>query len=252
MPAMDYSRIADLYDSYVRVDLDVPFFLEYAKQAENVLELMSGTGRLSVPLAQAGVSLTCVDLSPEMLAYLRQKAYQQELSFDVVRADVAELDLGKTFDLILLPFNSFGEITAPAAQQKTLAAIRRHLAPGGKFICTLHNPPARLKTVGQGLKLRGKFTDPDRVILLWSEESYDPDSQLVTGMQFVEVYDAAGVLVEKRFVEISFSLLPPKDFEAMAAEAGFKVVERFGDYQRSPFDPETSPFVIWALAAAKF
>ena len=249
MPAMDYSRIADLYDSYVRVDLDVPFFLEYAKQAENVLELMSGTGRLSIPLAQAGVNLTCMDLSPEMLAYLRQKAYQQGLSFDVIQGDVTEMDLGQTFDLILLPFNSFGEITEPETQQKALAAIRRHLAPGGKFICTLHNPPARLKTVGQGLKLRGKFNEPDRIILLWSEENYNPDSGLVNGMQFVEVYDAAGVLVEKRFVEIEFSLLTPTVFETMAEAAGFRIVKRFGGYGGAPFDADKSPFVIWELSA---
>jgi len=246
---MDYSRIADLYDSYVQVDLDVPFFLDYARQAENVLELMSGTGRLSVPLAQAGVNLTCVDSSPEMLAYLRQKAYQQELTYTVVQSDVTEMDLGQTFDLILLPFNSFAELVEPEAQRKALAAIRRHLAPGGTFICTLHNPPARLQVVGQGLKLRGKFTEPDRVILLWSEESYDQSSQLVNGLQFVEVYDAAGVLVEKRFVEVNFFLHQPADFEALLASAGFRIVNRFGDYQRALFDAEKSPFTIWELAA---
>ena len=232
MPAMDYGRIADLYDSYVQVTVDVPFFIEYAKEAEKVLELMSGTGRVSVPLAQAGVNLTCVDSSPEMLAYLRQKAYQQGLSFNVVQSDVAELDIGETFDLILLPFNSFAEITDPDGQHSALAAIRRHLAPGGKFICTLHNPPVRLGVVGQGLKLRGKFKEPDRIILLWSEEVYDKASELVDGMQLVEVYDAAGVLVEKRFAEISFYLHQPDRFEEMLAEAGFQIAQRY--YQRSP------------------
>ena len=249
MPAMDYGRIADLYDSYVQVTVDVPFFVEYAKQAEKVLELMSGTGRVSIPLAQAGVNLTCVDSSPEMLAYLRQKAYQQGFSFNVVLADVAGLDLGKTFDLILLPFNSFAEITDPEAQRRALATVRQHLAPGGKFICTLHNPPARLQVVGQGLKLRGKFKEPDRIILLWSEETYDEAAELVNGMQFVEVYDAAGLMVEKRFVEISFYLHQPDRFEEMLSEAGFRIVQRFGDYELTAFDPETSPFVIWELEA---
>ena len=250
MPAMDYARIADLYDSYVRVSLDIPFFLEYARQAQSVLELMSGTGRVSIPLAQAGADLTCVDSSPEMLAYLRQKSYQQGVDLQIVQADVTQIDLGRTFDLVLLPFNSFAEITDPAAQRKALNAIRRHLAPGGKFILTLHNPPVRLQTVGQGLKLRSKLAEPDRTILLWSEEEYDPASQLVSGMQFVEVYDASGVLVEKRFVELSFFLHRPAELEALLAQAGFTIAARFGDYQRSPFEPETSPFVIWELEGA--
>ena len=71
MPAMDYSRVAELYDAYVTTDFDVAFFLTEAHGAKHVLELMSGTGRLSLPLIRAGARLTCVDNSPEMLAILR-------------------------------------------------------------------------------------------------------------------------------------------------------------------------------------
>ena len=80
---MDYGRIAHLYDAYVHSDFDVAFFLEETRAASQVLELMSGTGRLSIPLLEAGVSLSCVDQSPEMLASLREKLaveLQPELS----------------------------------------------------------------------------------------------------------------------------------------------------------------------------
>jgi 2-polyprenyl-3-methyl-5-hydroxy-6-metoxy-1,4-benzoquinol methylase len=56
--------IADLYDVYVTTTVDVPFFLEELKTTSGpVLELMAGTGRLSLPLAEAGARLTCVDIS---------------------------------------------------------------------------------------------------------------------------------------------------------------------------------------------
>ncbi|MDJ0554187.1 MAG: class I SAM-dependent methyltransferase [Microcoleaceae cyanobacterium MO_207.B10] len=51
----------------------IPFFLNEAKNCKNVLELISGTGRLSIPLLEAGIPLTCVDNSPQMLEILRQK-----------------------------------------------------------------------------------------------------------------------------------------------------------------------------------
>jgi hypothetical protein len=73
MPAMDYSIIADLYDVYARTELDVPFFLQESQVCRSVLELASGTGRLSLPLIEAGVPLSCLDNSPEMLGYLRRK-----------------------------------------------------------------------------------------------------------------------------------------------------------------------------------
>jgi hypothetical protein len=49
MPAMDYSKVADLYDLYVQTEVDVPFFLQEAQGCQSVLELTSGTGRLSLP-----------------------------------------------------------------------------------------------------------------------------------------------------------------------------------------------------------
>ena len=59
---IDYDRVADVYDLYVTSALDVGFYMdEAAKVRGKVLELMCGTGRVSIPLLEAGVDLTCVD-----------------------------------------------------------------------------------------------------------------------------------------------------------------------------------------------
>ena len=51
--AIDYTRIADIYDEFVRESFDIPFFLEECLKANgDVLELMSGTGRVSIPLLE--------------------------------------------------------------------------------------------------------------------------------------------------------------------------------------------------------
>jgi len=66
---IDYDRVADVYDLYVTSDLDVGFYIQEAgKVRGKVLELMCGTGRVSIPLLEAGVDLTCVDASAGMLA----------------------------------------------------------------------------------------------------------------------------------------------------------------------------------------
>ncbi len=62
----DYGPVANLYDIYVPATFDFDFFInETTKSKGEVLELMSGTGRVSIPLLEAGVKLTCVDLSAE-------------------------------------------------------------------------------------------------------------------------------------------------------------------------------------------
>jgi ubiquinone/menaquinone biosynthesis C-methylase UbiE len=113
---IDYDRVADIYDLYVTSDLDIGFFVEEAgKVRGKVLELMCGTGRVSVPLLEAGVDLTCVDASEGMLARLEERLRARKLEARVLRADVRHLDLGEEeeFDLALIPFHSFSELVSP-------------------------------------------------------------------------------------------------------------------------------------------
>ncbi len=244
-----YANVADIYDSYVQTTLDIPFLLDQAKGASSVLELMSGTGRISLPLVEAGADLTCVDKSPEMLAILEQKLVQRGVSATIHAVDVCQLDLGKQFDCILLPFQSFSELLDVAAQRQALARIHQHLSSRGRFICSLHNPHIRLRTVDGRLKLRDRHAlrETPGSIMLWTMETYDPDNKIVHGLQFFETYDVQGVLQSKRFMDIQFSILEQETFENLAKESGFKSLALYGDYSYGEFQPTTSPFMIWIL-----
>jgi ubiquinone/menaquinone biosynthesis C-methylase UbiE len=100
---MDYDRVAHLYDAYVQTEVDIPFFLEEAKKTGGpVLELMGGTGRVSLPLLEAGIDLTCVDSSAGMLEVFRGKLRERGLSAELIEADVYNLSLGGRFDLIFI------------------------------------------------------------------------------------------------------------------------------------------------------
>jgi ubiquinone/menaquinone biosynthesis C-methylase UbiE len=84
---IDYDRVADIYDLYVASDLDIGFYVEEATKVQGkVLELMCGTGRVSLPLLEAGVDLTCVDASEGMLARLEERLHALELDARVRRA----------------------------------------------------------------------------------------------------------------------------------------------------------------------
>jgi SAM-dependent methyltransferase len=242
--------VASLYDAYVTATFDLPFWLQHATAAKGtVLELMCGTGRISAPLAEAGVSLTCVDASAGMLARLREKLAARGLSAEVVQMDVRRLDLGREFDLVLLPFQSFAELTSPADQRDVLARIYRHLRAGGRFICTLHNPRARRQSLDGQLRLVGKFplANQRATLLVWTLAAYDVETRLVEGLQFYEEYTEAGLLERKRLLEIRFALLECDEFAALATSAGFRTAALYGDYESAPFAEENSPFMIWVL-----
>jgi SAM-dependent methyltransferase len=247
--SIDWARVADLYDTYVRTDLDIPFFLNQARKTTGkVLELMSGTGRVALPLIEAGVRLTCVDASAEMLAILRTKLAERNLSAPVYQMDVRALKIATRFDLIFIPFHSFAELPSPEDQRQTLARISEHLADNGRFICTLHNPRVRLKRVDGQLRSWGKYPFKDHgTLLFWGLENYDSDTHLVNGWEFFEEYDSNGILRSKRAVELHFRVVEKQEFEDLAKATGFKVVALYGDYACSTFDEATSPFMIWVL-----
>lgn len=250
--AITWDWVAELYDTYVTTTLDIPFYLsQTAGVTGEMLELMCGTGRVSIPLAEAGARLTCVDASAGMLVRLREKLARRPAaarSISVIQADVRELAPNHQFDLILLPFHSFSEFTAEEDQRRALATVARLLRAGGRFICPLHNPPVRRATLDGLLRLVGRFPLGDGQLHVWSVASYDPITQITDGAQYYEEYDGAGTMLRKRQLPIRFALLDHQRFEALALAAGFHVAALYGDYTFAPFNPETSPFQVWVLA----
>jgi SAM-dependent methyltransferase len=249
MPAMDYDRVAHLYDAYVQTELDIPFFVKEAGKAQGpVLELTAGTGRVSLALLRVGIDLTCVDRSAAMLDVFRDKLRAEGLSAELICADLCRLSLGRQFPLVFIPFHAFAEIADPTQQRQALQAIRAHLSPTGRFICTLHNPPVRLKSVtGQKHKL-GDFPLPDgHLLTLSAVENYEVASGCVTGTQFYEVRDYDGIAVAVMTVNLHFRLPSCHEFQSLAEAAGFVPVHLYGDYSYAPFEPDGSPFMVWIL-----
>ncbi|MCG3201549.1 MAG: hypothetical protein NFCOHLIN_01419 [Gammaproteobacteria bacterium] len=246
---IDYDSVAEIYDLYVAADYDIPFFLhETANVAGPVLELTAGTGRVSLALIQAGVQLTCVDGSRGMLDVLSRKLRDRGLRAELVCADVCQLGLHTRFQLALLPFQSFMEIVGEPRQRQALSAVFACLAPGGRFICTMHNPAVRRAQVDATLRLVGRFSTRDgSLVVSGFEQGGYP---LVKRLQFFEFFDSDGRLRSKQLLPMEFEFVERDQFERMARDTGFHVLDLYGNYDRSPFDAGRSPVMIWMLQRA--
>ncbi|MGZ3679131.1 MAG: class I SAM-dependent methyltransferase [Ktedonobacterales bacterium] len=242
-----YARIADRYDALVTTDADLPFFAGLAQHTKGpILELMAGTGRVTLPLLASGSEVVAVDYSPEMLARLREKINEAGFQANIRLMDIRHLALDQTFNLILVPFHAFPEITDPVDQQQTLQAIRAHLAPEGRFVCTLHNPAIRRRTIDGQLRLARHYQNDQREVFLWLLEQ-DKGNDVIEVNEFFESYDGDGLLREKVWSSVTFHLLAKTTFEAMIHSVGFEVIELYGNYAKAPFDEQTSPFMIYVL-----
>jgi SAM-dependent methyltransferase len=246
--SIHYDDVADLYDLHVTVDFDIPFYLSEAQKTPGrVLELMAGTGRVSVPLVEAGVDLTCVDVSNAMLKRLRAKLRAKGLSAEVHQGDVRELELGERFDLVIIPFHSFSELLTREDQVTALGSAARHTEDAGRLICTLRNPSVRLQQVDGALRLTGSYEIEGGRLVVSGFERHDPRTNIVSRTQFYELFGEDGRMESKRVLEMRFCLIRRGEFEAIAADAGLRVDALYGGYDYAEFDEQHSPFMIWVL-----
>jgi SAM-dependent methyltransferase len=115
-----------------------------AELGGTILEAACGTGRIALPLAQAGWNVVGVDRSDAMLAIARCKlaklstVVQERAIF--INQDMSTLDLGRHFHLVFVAARSFQHLLTIELQRKSLQAFRRHLTPGGRLVLQLFDP----------------------------------------------------------------------------------------------------------------
>ena len=249
---IDFGPVADLYDVYVQWDVDVPFFRQMCADSTGpVLELMCGTGRVSLPLLRAGVRLTCVDYSAAMLEVLKNRMRAENLSADVYEQDVRALDINGRFDLALLPFHSFSEIVNASDRARALTAIRRHLAPQGRLILTLHNSAMMIPSLdGQRRQLCERpIPGKDAVLRFWFTGRHESGTLIADAHQEYEIVGLDGTLIETRELDLRFAIIGREEIERQVDACGFDILRLFGDYSLNSFQPATSPYMLYELRA---
>jgi SAM-dependent methyltransferase len=249
------TSIAEFYDSTLvyQERKDIEFYVAEGRASGGpVLELGCGTGRVLLPTARGGVSITGLDESQNMLERCRVKlAVEPEAVRHraiLVRGDLADFDLGRHFALITLPFRPIQHLLTVEQQLGCLGAVRRHLAPGGRLIFDVFN------------------VNPSSVYeKSWMEEKEDapaaklPDGRLVRRTVRIAAFHRAAQIND---VEFCWYVTHPNgrreeirwrvglryyyrfELEHLLARAGFRVAALYGDYDRSAFTEE-SPDLIW-------
>jgi len=139
-----YDAIARIYDPWSRsVTEDVDFYVEQSLASGGpVVELAVGTGRIAVPIAEAGIHVIGVDQSAEMLAIAAELARTRgvERLVDLRVGDLREPPVTERVPLVVCPFRSL--LHMPGDDEKLLAlrAARGLLEPGGCFVFDVFAP----------------------------------------------------------------------------------------------------------------
>jgi SAM-dependent methyltransferase len=234
-PSTYGDRIAEAYDEFHgSTTLDPSAAVELLAELAGdgrALELGIGTGRVAIPLAAKGVRVEGVDASEAMVARLRAKPGGAEIPVTV--GDFADLPVDGTFRLVYIPFTTFFALTSQADQLRCLRRIAGRLEPGGWFVMDAFVPDIGRFRDNQAVTV--PEVTPSRVILDTSR--HDPVTQTISSAHVV--LEDGGVRIYPVFIRYAW----PAELDALALAAGLEPVGRFGDYERHPFDADSTRHV---------
>jgi SAM-dependent methyltransferase len=218
-------RVAERYDKSTAgmpVEPVVDFLLPRA--SGGALELAIGTGRIAVPLAERGIRVVGIDLSPDMVAELRRKTNK----IPVAIGDMSTTKVDGTFSLAYVVYNSINNVTSQDGQVEVFANAAAHLEPAGCFVVEVEVPNRQRLEV---------FDLSDTHVGI---DELDFDTQRLVSHHF-SLVDG-----EWRRLSVPFRSVSPAELDLMARLAGMERRERWADWDRSPFTAESTKHVsLW-------
>jgi SAM-dependent methyltransferase len=227
-PAFFGDRWADIYDETPGAGAVDPGpaveFLAGLAGDGRVLELAIGTGRVALPLAARGIVVEGIDASHAMVDRLRAKP-----GGDVIRitlGDMAEVGVPGPFRVVYLVFNTLFGLLSQERQAACFRNVARVLEPGGLFVVECFVPdPARFD---RGQRVHAASVTEDSAIIELSR--HDAARQRVTSQ--IMIFDGQGMRMRPVAVRYSW----PAELDLMAEQAHLRLRERYGGWDRQPFE----------------
>lgn len=200
---------------------DVPFYVTEARRSGGpVVELGVGTGRIAIPIAEAGIPVIGVDSSAEMLAVCRERALEREVG-SLVGLRLGELaapPVEEEVPLVICPFRSFLHLRDDEERKRAFHAVRAMLAPQGRFVFDVFTPARDdiAETHGRWL---------EREPGIFERADWDTATRTLT----------LAVRGETGEATLQLAWRSPAEWRTLLEEAGFAVEACYGWFDRTPY-----------------
>ena len=219
-------RWAAVYDQR-HADIDAAAaveFLAVLADGGRVLELAIGTGRVALPLAARGVTVEGLDASAAMVDRLRAKP--GGAAIPVTIGDMAQVPVDGSFTLVYLVFNTLFGLLSRDRQADCFGNVARVLEPGGVFVIECFVPD--LARFDRGQRVQTVAVTEDSATLELS--IHDSATQRIKTQ--IVTLDGGGMQMHPVALRYSW----PSELDLMARQAGLQLRDRYGDWDRRPFD----------------
>jgi SAM-dependent methyltransferase len=248
-----YDQIAELYDlEHENYDEDVEFYGSFIEAAgDPVLELGCGSGRLLLPIAQAGFRVTGLDRSTAMLKralhLLEEHGVSEQVQLFENSMTNAEVAPGGPFGIAILALNSLMHLTSQEEQRTCLQSTFRALDPRGQLLIDIMNPtPEALRGLDHALSHQGTWQMDDGVrVDRFTATKVLPASQRIETELW---YDLTAIDGSLRRVHSSFGIryLHLAELELLLEFSGFAEWQNYGSYDLDPFTDHSDRIIVAA------
>lgn len=232
---------ADFYDAeFGDRDFEINFYKAICKQQNRILEVACGTGRITIPLAKAGFSVTGTDISESMIAKAKKNAKEANASVEFSTVDAR--NTSGSFDLIFIATNAFQHFLSYKDALDFLIACRRSLSVNGSLVVDLQIPNVeKLSRKEEEVRHYKAFTYHDNEIAAHLCGSYHKLSQIY---QFSIKYFDDDKLIKRK--DVAMRMYFPQELNLLFEVAGFDISKEYGNYDFATLDP-TSDKQIYLL-----
>ena len=227
----DYGRlVAEVYELDKPVGSTFAGLEYYTRQLAGVtgriLEPATGTGRVLIPLLEAGLEVEGLDTSPDMLAVCRQHCRDRGLDPVLREADMTGLAEPGAYQAVIIPAASIMLLDGRDEAPRALAAFRESLVPGGRLILDVEPPGL----VTEPAPMRSWRRDPYLWTLQVMHTGYDSAANQTTSfLRYEKWRDGGLVATELQLFRLQYWSLP--EFGRLLTDAGFTDISVTANYR---------------------
>ena len=250
----DYTPFAELYDLfYADFEDDLNMYAGFAERSGGpILEVGSGTGRVSIALAEAGHHVVGVELAEAMQIVAQRKADRASVTdrVEFVAGDMRNFKLDRHFGLAIAPLNTFLHNLTLDDQLATLRRIKQHLKPGGLLVLDCFNPDPAYAADDRRLIVQRSVIDRDtgQPAVLMLSRSTDWANQLQEITYLIDRCDREQQ-VQRSILPTCFRFVFRYEMQLLLKLGGFDLKEVYGSYDLEPFEAGSDKMVVVATPA---